>query len=224
MAASLPDWDADSPQLRRNLDKVSASIQADAEARVTPTVEAARVWQCEIMSGLAVGKPAYAGRFRGEPGLERCAVHVNHVYGADPWDVQRELAEFEAKLQRSVAGLDAMYPTDASLDDDGMSAGIELAAWAHAEWVRIHPFANGNGRTARVWANLLLMRYGLPPVVTLRPRPGGRYGVAGAAAMTGDREPTVRLFRRLVHDAALNPPRSTAAEKKKPPKPTEPGK
>jgi hypothetical protein len=141
-----------------------------------------------------------------------------------PWDVQRELAEFEAKLQRTVAGLDAKYPTDASLDDDGMSAVIELAAWAHAEWVRIHPFANGNGRAARVWANLLLMRYGLPPVVTLRPRPGGRYGAAGAAAMTGDREPTVRLFRRLVRDAALNPPRSTAAGKKKPPKPTEPGK
>jgi hypothetical protein len=66
--------------------------------------------------------------------------------------------------------------------------------------VRIHPFANGNGRTARLWANYVLMRYGLPPIVRLRPRPDGGYGVAGAAAMDGDWEPTVAVFRKLLLD------------------------
>lgn len=69
-----------------------------------------------------------------------------------------------------------------------------------AEWVRIHPFANGNGRTARLWANFLAMRYGVPPFVRLRPRPGAGYGEAGAKAMQGDWKPTAAVFRRLLDD------------------------
>ena len=218
----LPDWDEDSPQLQRNLEQVSAGIERDAAMRVIPKVATAKVWQREIMAGLAADKPEYVGRYRGEPGLEGCGVHVNHVYGTAPWDVAAELNEFETTLQRVVAALDAKYPDADSLDDDGLSAVIELAAWAHAEWIHIHPFANGNGRTARVWANLLLMRYGLPPAVALRPRPDGGYGAAGAAAMKGQWRPTVNVFRAFVRDfvsdgIATKPAKSTAAAKSKPP-------
>ena len=41
---------------------------------------------------------------------------------------------------------------------------IELAAWTHAEFVRIHPFVDGNGRTARLIMNYQLMKNGYPPV------------------------------------------------------------
>lgn len=41
---------------------------------------------------------------------------------------------------------------------------IELAAWTHAEFVRIHPFVDGNGRTARLIMNYQLMRHGFLPV------------------------------------------------------------
>lgn len=196
----MPDWDGGSPELQSNLAKVSASIERDAAKRVIPKVATAKVWQKKIMAGLAVDKSVFVGRFRGEPGLERCGVHVNHVYGAAPWDVAVELKAFETTLQRVVAGLDEKYPDADSLDDDGLSAVIELAAWAHAEWLRIHPFANGNGKTAHVCANLLLMRYGLPPAVALRPRPDIGYGAAGAAAMHGQWRPTVNVFRQLVRD------------------------
>ena len=81
--------------------------------------------------------------------------------------------------------LDNSCKRGAELDADGLAGVIEVAAWAHAQWVRIHPFANGSGRTARLWANSLLMRYGLPPVVKLRPRPDGGYGNAAAKAMKG---------------------------------------
>jgi hypothetical protein len=212
---ALPSWDEDSPQLRRNLGKVSVSIERDAANRVLPKVAAAKRWQAQIMAGLAVDKPTYVGRFRGERGLERCGVHVDGANGSAPWNVAGELKAFESILQRAVAGLDAKYPDVESLDEDGQSAVIELAAWAHAEWTRIHPFANGNGRTARVWANLVLMRYGLPPAVTLRPRPGSGYAAAGAAAMRGQWRPTVSLFRQLVR-GFLSGQSATAAARKKP--------
>lgn len=41
---------------------------------------------------------------------------------------------------------------------------IELAAWTHAEFVRIHPFVDGNGRTARLIMNYQLMRGGYLPI------------------------------------------------------------
>ncbi|WP_366522456.1 Fic family protein [Flagellatimonas centrodinii] len=78
-----------------------------------------------------------------------------------------------------------------------LAAVLEVCAWAHAEWVRIHPFANGNGRSARLWANGIAMRYNLPPFVRLRPRPDAGYAAAGAQAMRGNWQPTVTVFRRL---------------------------
>lgn len=40
-----------------------------------------------------------------------------------------------------------------------------LAFRFHLDYVSIHPFHDGNGRTARIFGNLLLMRFGYPPVV-----------------------------------------------------------
>ena len=108
-------------------------------------------------------------------------------------------------MRRVVAVLDSQYPPEQELDQDGLAAVIDLCAWAHAEWVRIHPFLNGNGRIARIWANSLFMRYGIAPVVRLRPRPDGGYGLAGAAAMEGDWQPTATIFRRMLRDLPAAP-------------------
>lgn len=42
---------------------------------------------------------------------------------------------------------------------------IILAAEFHYRFIRIHPFDDGNGRTARILMNFILMRFGYPPVV-----------------------------------------------------------
>ena len=39
---------------------------------------------------------------------------------------------------------------------------IEKAAWIHAEFVKIHPFQDGNGRTARLIMNYFLLTHGMP--------------------------------------------------------------
>ena len=44
---------------------------------------------------------------------------------------------------------------------------IELCALFHHKLVHIHPFSDGNGRTARLIMNLILMRFGYPPAIIL---------------------------------------------------------
>lgn len=52
----------------------------------------------------------------------------------------------------------------ADLDWKYQDDQITCAAWTHAEFVRIHPFVDGNGRTSRLIMNYQLMKNGLLPV------------------------------------------------------------
>lgn len=49
--------------------------------------------------------------------------------------------------------------------EDGIRSPIILAAAFHYKYIRIHPFDDGNGRTARILMNFILMSFGFPPVV-----------------------------------------------------------
>jgi Fic family protein len=46
-------------------------------------------------------------------------------------------------------------------------SAVELAVWVHYKLVYIHPFIDGNGRTARLLMNLILLQRGYPPAVIL---------------------------------------------------------
>ncbi len=193
----MPDWDADSPELRQSLTRILEEIVEQAARRETPTVELARRWQRLFMQGLKA-EPRYVGAFRGEPGLERTGVKIGRFRGSPAARVADELKDFEKVIQAAVAELDRNISVGRKLTPDQLDAVLDLCAWAHAEWVRIHPFANGNGRTARLWANFIAVRYGLPPFVRLRPRPDGGYAEGGMKAMQGDWEATAIVFRRLL--------------------------
>lgn len=191
----MPSWDEDSPQLRKNLAQVLADIVREAQQRKPPTVDRAKRWQALFMKNLTVPDARFIGAFRGESGLENVQVRVGAHYGVDAAEVADELPRFEAKLRALVKELDSILPAGQEPDADQLAAILDLCAWVHAEWVRIHPLANGNGRTARLWANLIAMRYGLPPFIRLRPRPNYGYGDAGGKAMQGDWKPTAVVFR-----------------------------
>jgi hypothetical protein len=197
----MTDWDADTPRLRSNLAKVLGRVRDGALRREPLTIEVARGWQLDLMQGLVPPDPKLVGRFRGEAGLENYNVKVGDLPGVRASDVSAELAEFDRKLQLAIAELDHLIKPGQDLTADDLAAILTLSAWAHSEWVRIHPFANGNGRTARLWVNSIAMRYGLPPFLRLRPRPGSGYDRAAAAAMQGDWRPTVALFRRMYIDS-----------------------
>ena len=42
---------------------------------------------------------------------------------------------------------------------------IDCLLYSHYEFIRIHPFNNGNGRTGRILMNLVAMKFGYKPLV-----------------------------------------------------------
>jgi fido (protein-threonine AMPylation protein) len=194
----MPDWETDSSQGSENLKTILRDMVRSSHERKKPTLESAREWHKAMMMGLSAPDPRWIGTFRGEPGLELVQVRIGSALGTPAPSVAGELSAFEAKLQQLVHALDQLIPQAVRPNLDQLSAVLDLCAWAHSEWVRIHPFANGSGRTARLWVNSLAVRYSLPPFLRMRPRPGGGYSEAGARAMHRDWKPTAVLFLVLL--------------------------
>jgi hypothetical protein len=83
----VPDWDADSPELRRNLAGILEEIADRADVREIPSVELARDWQRRSMQGLDA-EARYVGAFRGEPGLEKTGVKIGAYLGTPAVDAR----------------------------------------------------------------------------------------------------------------------------------------
>jgi len=196
----MPNWDEDSPELRENLRVVLKGIRDAALKRQKPSLKMIRGWHRETMKGLNVPNSACVGKFRGQAGLESIEVNIGSHTGTPSDEVAVETNQFISRLGMIVERLDNAIAPGEDLTADHFNAVLEAIAWAHSEWVRIHPFVNGNGRTARLLANALAMRYGLPPFVRLRPRPNYGYGKAAKASMRGDHRPLVAVFRRMLDD------------------------
>ena len=84
------------------------------------------------------------------------------------------------------------------LDEAGQSmSGLLLATWAHWAITRIHPFVDGNGRLARLWQDLLLLRARLT-VAIIRPQDRDTYLDALSQADEGDFNPLAQLLCQRV--------------------------
>lgn len=75
------------------------------------------------------------------------------------------------------------------------------ATLLHGEFVKIHPFIDGNGRTARLLLNFELMRNGYPPVIIKSDDRAKYYEVLDTTHMTMDYTAFVRLITKLVLEA-----------------------
>lgn len=122
-----------------------------------------------------------AGRYRDVPVI---------VTGTDyqfplPGDVPRLMADFWAWFGADETK--ALHP-------------VESAAHAHLKFVMIHPFADGNGRVARLLMNLILARAGY--VIAIVPMVlRGEYMAALSQANRGITRPFVELIAHLEREA-----------------------
>ncbi len=79
----------------------------------------------------------------------------------------------------------------------GRVNSIELAALLHHTLVYIHPFFDGNGRTARLVMNVLLMQAGYPLVIILKNDRKKYYDVLSKAD-NGKYEPLVKFIAQSI--------------------------
>lgn len=78
---------------------------------------------------------------------------------------------------------------------------IERACRVHVDFVGIHPFTDGNGRTSRLLMNLELMKSGFPPVVLKVENRLAYYDALDKAHTLGDYEPFMALVCESVEES-----------------------
>lgn len=73
---------------------------------------------------------------------------------------------------------------------------IVVAALLHAEFVKIHPFIDGNGRTARLLMNFEVMKNGYPPIIIKTEQRHKYYDTLDEGAMTGNYTEFVKIVAK----------------------------
>lgn len=178
------------PRMAENLTELTvAIISASRGSLESLSTDLVRSWHVAMLAGIDVPADAYRGGFRGDahPALLDYESNVGGLPTVPAAEVPMSVAVLIGELQDR---LDALDMIDQDQGDDLSAAFVEqvldTGAWLHGEWVRIHPFVNGNGRTARMLALWLCARYGIPQLLPLRPRPDMGYDPACFLSMTGD--------------------------------------
>lgn len=77
---------------------------------------------------------------------------------------------------------------------------IVVVALLHAEFVKIHPFIDGNGRTARLLMNFETMKNGYPPIIIKTEERHKYYDALDKGAMTGDYTDFVKMVTKQAEE------------------------
>lgn len=85
----------------------------------------------------------------------------------------------------------------AALPEKKKMDAIDLAAWTHAEFVRIHPFSDGNGRTSRMIMNYQLMAGGFLPISIAKENRLEYYEALDAYAVSRNLQPFAEMVAAL---------------------------
>lgn len=195
------------PDLAANLNVVSIEIVQHALTRRRPDSDLVRAWHRRMFEGIPVPYDEFRGGFRGDshPRLAHCAIQVGGIPAVPPRLVAREMRTLVTWLRSELPHLDHLERLALAEGAETKKRRLHLhneviltAAHVHGEWVRIHPFEDGNGRTARMWVLWLTSRYCLPPLLPLRTRPRPPYGdVSRASLASGDHTGMATLLQQI---------------------------
>jgi len=129
-----------------------------------------------------------------------CELHRRIVARSQPG-----LAGIYSQLPRRIAGSPVVFPNPAKIPQRMEQFGAWLqkpaptpasAFDAHFRLTAIHPFGDGNGRTARLLMNLLLIREGYPPIA-VRPEDRKTYlDALERGSLVDDLQP----FQHFMHE------------------------
>jgi Fic family protein len=98
--------------------------------------------------------------------------------GSLPEDVEKDLTELINEL------------------NDGKTTDILIAAaYFHARFEYIHPFADGNGRVGRALLNFYLMTHGHPPLIIFSDEKSAYYDALHAYDVSEDLQPMIEFLR-----------------------------
>lgn len=137
-----------------------------------------------------------------------CELHRRIVARSRP-----EIAGIYSPYPRRIAGSPVIFPNPLKIPD----LMADFSAWlsaapasalsafnAHFRLTAIHPFSDGNGRTARLLMNLMLLRWGYPPIAV---RPVERLAYLEAlerGSMTGDLAPFQHLLLDRLRETLID--------------------
>jgi fido (protein-threonine AMPylation protein) len=220
---TAPSWQEDDPKnlslIQGNAEHLIAQLRSTAAERILPTREELCRWHSLLYAGFEVPVGGYVGHFRGDAAVSEL-VDYEVGLGARLKDGNLEKMGVWARLvgdemNAVLAGLHAVFAElDARLPvgkppttPDQILAMISFAALAHGECLRVHPFANGNGRIARLLVAFICLRYGLPMFLHIKPRPesddyirASRDSMGRPPDFAGNHTTTTAVFARMLAD------------------------
>lgn len=135
-------------------------------------------------------KALQIGKWKSEPN-EIINYKGEKISFTQPLEVSEELHKL---IDRTNAELDKFYADKASKHP------IEIAAQFHIDFVSVHPFYDGNGRTTRVLTNTLLMSCGYPSIIIKDEHKKAYYRLLGDIQAYGGK---VDLFYEFIAERVL---------------------
>jgi fido (protein-threonine AMPylation protein) len=161
---------------------------ANAKSKIIELDDIKR-WHRIMFEGL-VPLDEYAGDFRQDDSTRPCLgknVGVGSIPGEEFHRVIYSMESLIVQIRESIALLEVGWSTK---DNRDKAFGLAVIIGdLIGNFIRIHPFINGNGRTSRIIWAAALVRFGVKPQFRIHPRPDSPYGSVMKAAMAGDNKP-----------------------------------
>ena len=180
-----PGWEyTNNPTHKLELRQRAASIMRSLRLRLIDCARSARdTRECHehlFESVTPNDAPYYAGHYRGENfrclRYYRVQVGGDDRVGAAPRLVLAQMATLATTISAIIAGMDRAVelPGVTLSSEQKLIYAVAFASRAFEEFLRIHPYANGNGHAARLLVCAIMGRYGYwpnPSLWYIDPRP-----------------------------------------------------